>query len=1009
MLKLPDYFAASGQFYFIMIDPEGYLATANPLFTRHFMASEELTGRTHISSLLIPSDTVQFLSRLKSCLEQPQQLYTIQLILRRVDGKPVSLNWECSAYSNEKRLPVFMQAISTVSLAPGLSMASSAIKTGSEERYIAFEHSAEGLWMFEAASPISIHTPADQIMEYWSNHAVLVDCNENIARMYGFEKADDIKGIRLGEYLDFSDPDQAAGLRTFIQNGFATTTVETREQDKEGNVKYFLNRMTGVVEDEKLLRIWGTQQDITAQRMAEEKLRESEYFFRNLFVNSLDGIFITDEKGIIKFVSPSVTPILGYEDDEALGHNCFDYVHPEDIELAWRSFETERMEETKVEFISIRVRKKNGDWLWCIVRGHNLLDNPYVKGMVINFYNDTFRKKTEKALRESEARFRYQATILNNVTDVIVTTDKARVVTSWNHVIEKLTGITADEAIGRPYRIVVKTDYSPFTSEQVLEIVEKEGIWRGEASFIGVDGERKILLHTISMLYDEEGNKIGLLGVGKEITERKNAQARLQASELFYRNMITYSLDGIVLTDQSGSIRYCSPSITKISGYETAQLLGRKIFEFVHPADIQQALGAFDKEMRKESQVSYMSLRLLHASGEWVWCTVRGHNLMDNPVFNAMVIYFTNDSKRKAIEDKLRESEQRFRSLVQNVQMGVTMRDTSGKLIMANRAAEEMLGVGTDELSCSLEYTATWDTIQEDGTPLMVDEHPVPVSIRTGLPVRGVVMGVFRKKFNNRVWILVNTEPILNEEGKVIYVICSFMDITEQKQMAQLLIDQEIQKQKQITQATIDAQEKERTEIGKELHDNINQHLNTTRLYLEVAREKASGEVLKMINLAHKNMAGIINEIRQLSQSLVPPTLGDLGLAESIQDLCDGLRRSHKYKITFSRSHFDEESIPENLKLSLFRILQEKISNIIRHSGASQISIKLQTDAESIFLTIVDNGKGFDTQTVREGLGLNNIRTRVALFNGKMEIKTAPGEGFTLNVTIPYNREPEAG
>ncbi len=163
-----------------------------------------------------------------------------------------------------------------------------------------------------------------------------------------------------------------------------------------------------------------------------------------------------------------------------------------------------------------------------------------------------------------------------------------------------------------------------------------------------------------------------------------------------------------------------------------------------------------------------------------------------------------------------------------------------------------------------------------------------------------------------------------------------------------------------------------------------------------------------MINLAHKNMAGIINEIRQLSQSLVPPTLGDLGLAESIQDLCDGLRRSHKFKIKFSRSHFEEEIIPDNLKLSLFRILQEMISNIIRHSGASQISIKLQNDAESIFMTITDNGKGFDPQSAREGLGLSNIRTRVALFNGKMDLKTAPGEGCILHVAIPYHRESEA-
>lgn len=1007
MFKLPDYFVASGQFYYLMIDSEGYVALANPLFTRHFMADEVMASRIHISSLLIPSDTVQFLSVLKNSLEQPLQLFPIQLIMRRVDGKPVALNWECSAHSNELGLPLSMQAISTASPIPGMTTLLTEKQGGSQERYLAFEHSAEGLWMFDSNEPVSIHQSPEFILNYWRDHSTLLECNDNMARMYGYENAEELKGIKLGKLLDLSEPSSLEGLRTFIQNGFTTTSVETKEYDRYGNVKYFLNRMTGVVEQEQLQRVWGTQQDITAQRLAEEKLRESEFFFRNLFVNSLDGIFITDAHGFITFISPSVTPILGYENDETMGHNCFDYVHPEDIELARSAFETERKDETFVEFISIRVRQKSGNWLWCIVRGHNLLDNPYVKGMVINFYNDSFRKKTENALKESEARFRYQATILNNVTDVIVTTDKARVVTSWNHVIEKLTGITATEAVGKAYRIVVKTDYSPYSSEQVLEIVEREGIWKGEASFTGIDGERKILLHTISMLFDEKGNKIGLLGVGKDITERKKAQARLQESELFYRNMITHSLDGIVLTDIAGDIRYCSPSIKQISGYDTAYLLGRKIFEFVHPSDSKVALEAFNTEIRKESQLSYLSLRLRHSNGDWVWCTVRGHNLISNPVFNAMVIYFTNDSKRKAIEDKLSESEHRFRSLVQNVKMGVTMREPSGKLIMANRAAEEMLGLSQDELNFSFVETGDWNTINEDGTALLMEDHPVPISIRTCAPVQGMVMGVYRKKYNDRVWILVNTEPVTNDEGQLVYIICSFMDITEQKRMAQLLIDQEIQRQKQITQATIDAQEKERIEIGKELHDNINQHLNTTRLYLEVAKEKAGGEVLQMINLAHKNMAGIINEIRQLSQSLVPPTLGDLGLAESIQDLCDGLRRSHKFKIKFSRSHFEEEIIPDNLKLSLFRILQEKISNIIRHSGATQISIKLQNDAESVFLTITDNGKGFDTQTAREGLGLSNIRTRVALFNGKMDLKTAPGEGCVLTVAIPYHRETE--
>lgn len=1005
MYKIPDYFVASGQFYYIMIDHEGYVFSANPLFSGHFLPHDKEKERMHISSLLIPSDAVQFLALIKRCMEQPRQPVSMQLIMKRVDGMPVALSWECSACMNDTGLPLVLQAISAASPDSGMSSSVSVKQSGSDERYMAFEQSAEGLWMFVSEEPVSIHESPEYILEFWKQHSALVECNDNMARMYGFEKAEELKGTRLDQLMDFSDPGRLANLRKFIQNGFVTTTVETREFDKDGNIKYFLNRMTGVVENELIQRVWGTQQDITAQRMAEEKLRESEFFFRNLFVNSLDGIFITDEKGDITFVSPSVTPILGYDNEEAMGQNCFAYVHPDDQEQARMAFETERRDETIIEFVSIRVRQKSGDWLWCIVRGHNLLDNPYVKGMVINFYNDTFRKETEKALQESEARFRYQATILNNVTDVIVTTDSGRVVTSWNHVLEKLTGITAGEAIGRPYRLVLQTDYSPFSSEQVLEIVEREGIWKGEASFTGRDGERKILLHTISMLYDEKGNKIGLLGVGKDISERKKAQARLQESEIFYRSLITHSLDGIVLTDQAGNIRYCSPSIKKISGYETADLLGRKVFEFVHPEDINNAIDAFDTEIRKESRVSYMSIRLRHSSGDWVWCTVRGHNLMDNPVFRSVVIYFTNDSKRKAIEDKLRESEGRFRNLIHNLHLGVILQDETGKMIVANQAALELLGLTEDQLIGTTSIDPRWNVIHEDGTDFPGNTHPVAVVIQTGKPVRDMVMGVFRPGTNDRVWLLVNAEPVFNNEKALINVICSYADITEQRKLSQKLIEQGVQKQKQVTQATIDAQEKERTDIGKELHDNINQHLNTTRLYLEVAKEKASGEVLQMINLAHKNMAGIISEIRQLSQSLIPPTLGDLGLAESIQDLCDGLRRSHKFRIKFSRSHFEEDEIPDNLRLSLFRIIQEKVSNIIRHSGASQISIKLQTDAEFIFLTITDNGKGFEPQNVKQGLGLNNIRTRIALFNGKMELKTAPGEGCIMYVTIPFHRE----
>ncbi len=731
-----------------------------------------------------------------------------------------------------------------------------------------------------------------------------------------------------------------------------------------------------------------------------------ELFYRNLITDSLDGLLLTDEKGDISFVSPSVTNILGYQVSELLGRNMFNYVHPEDLQQGIAAFEAEVKMAAAVKFINIRLLKKNNDWLWCIVRGHNMLHNPHIGKIGIYFYDDSIRKQTEEALIEGEKRFRTQATILNNVTDVIVTTDLNRVITSWNKVTEKLTGIAEEEVVGKPFRDVVYSDFSPYTHDQVADIVFSEGVWRGEMFFISSTGEKRNLLHTISLLQDNHGNNIGLLGVGKDITARKKAEAKLQESELFYRNLIAHSLDGIIMANGKEEITYCAPSVKKLAGYEPDQLLGQNLFGFVHPDDVESARTAFKLEISKESVLKYLLIRLKHSSGNWIWCSVRGHNLLSNPAFNAVVIYFTDDTGRKEIEDKLRKSEQHFRSLIYNLKQGVILQDAGGRMIVCNQAVLDMMDLTEEQLLGTTPSDPRRNIIHEDGRNFPASEHPVPLAIKTRQPVRDVIMGVYRPRKGDRVWLLANAEPVLDAENTLLNVICSFTDITEQRRLSQELIEQEVQKQKQLTQATIDGQEKERQEIGKELHDNINQHLNTTRLYLEVAREKATGEVLEMITLSHRNLTAIVNEIRHLSQSLVPPTLGDLGLVESVHELCDSIKRAYPFNIDFLYRHFDEEGLPDNLKLMLFRITQEQVNNIVRHAHAKTIQIKLQSDAEYVILTLADDGVGFNPDSYKKGLGFNNISSRAALFNGKVEIDAALGYGCALSVIIPLVTNP---
>jgi PAS domain S-box-containing protein len=998
---LSRHFHHSGQFFYILTDLQGNCYYINPLFNKQEIANAHTEG-TPFTSFLATGDKELYQSTIDQCLAQPGMAYSADLHHPRHDGSWLLVRWEFMVLLNENNEGDTMQCIGTALKEIQQSPTSD---ISDNERYKAYELSAQGIWRLDLETDAPIDWPLSKLVEHCRKHAYLTDCNDTMARMYGLQSREEMIGMRLESLMNMDDPNQLEYFQNFIRNGYKIANAETQEHDVNGRKLYFLNNMTGIIEDGLLKRVWGTQQDITEKKKAEEQLMRSELFYRNLIGDSLDGILLTDANGLITFASSSVEKILGYRPEDLVQTNAFDYVHPDDHAVALSSFQDEVKMEPIIKFIDVRLRTKYGEWIYCNVRGHNMLYNPYVGRMVIYFQDDTIRKKTEHALKESENRHRFQTDLLSNVTDVITTCTPDLILTSWNKVAEELSGIPAEEAIGRNYRDVLPLDYSPSTREQVADEVFTKRVWKGEISFINRKGEKKYLLHTISTFLDEQGNVSGLLGVGKDITEKKMAEEKLVRSESFYRNLITHSLDGMVLTDEKGNITFSSPSVLSLLGYNADSMIGRNVFEFIHADDLLLARKSFEIELRKGPRIEYLVFRVRRADGRWIWCHVRGYNLIDTEDIEAMVIHFADDSHRKKAEDKLRESEELIRHLLNNMKTGVIMQDVMSEMLICNRAAYELMGVTEDQLLGNVPFDPRWNVIHEDGTDFPTNQQPPAIAIKTKEAVRDVIMGVYRPAFNDRVWLLVNAEPIMDEQKEILHVICSFTDITEQKKLSTALVGQEIQKQRLLTQATIDAQEKERREIGKELHDNISQHLTTTRLYLEVAQGKAVAEdVRDMISHAYKELNDIINEIRKLSQSLVPPTLGDIGLVESIQDLCDSLQRTHTIDVDFNHKSFTEQILAENMKLMLFRIIQEQVNNIIRHSGADTISIFLQSDAEQVGLTINDNGKGFDILAEnKRGLGLANMNNRVSLFNGKLEIWSAQGKGCTLMVTVPLS------
>jgi len=199
------------------------------------------------------------------------------------------------------------------------------------------------------------------------------------------------------------------------------------------------------------------------------------------------------------------------------------------------------------------------------------------------------------------------------------------------------------------------------------------------------------------------------------------------------------------------------------------------------------------------------------------------------------------------------------------------------------------------------------------------------------------------------------------------------------------------------------AQERERTMLGEELHDNINQILTGVTLFMGVAinnREKREELLLK----CRDNLAQATLEIRKLSRSLILPGLKGQHLVESMRELVHDTRIASSLDIRFHHVGVDETIITDDQKIAIYRIAQEQLNNILKHAEASSVEIMLEVDDEEILLNITDDGKGFDSDGERHGVGIRNMTSRAELYNGTVEIETAPGIGCSLKVVMKIKR-----
>lgn len=249
--------------------------------------------------------------------------------------------------------------------------------------------------------------------------------------------------------------------------------------------------------------------------------------------------------------------------------------------------------------------------------------------------------------------------------------------------------------------------------------------------------------------------------------------------------------------------------------------------------------------------------------------------------------------------------------------------------------------------------------------------------------------------------------PFLSEERSLINMLAEMLGNyftrnrvrAEKKLLEQEIMHQKVQEQKKTTRAVLNAQESERNKIGQELHDNVNQILVGAKLYLGLINNEnpASPDFAKQSLSLIDNA---IDEIRSLSRKEVTPPK-KIGLKAIIQSLVDSTNERNQVKIDFCYATGNLH-MRADLKLNIYRIIQEAISNILKHAEAKRVTLIVEAIPQGLRIIIEDDGKGFDPcDTGYKGIGITNMTNRVESYNGNLSIKSNPGKGCKIEITIP--------
>lgn len=581
----------------------------------------------------------------------------------------------------------------------------------------------------------------------------------------------------IGEkFTKFIHPDDAE----FVTNKIASLnqknrsiTYEHRVIDDNGNIRWQQwNDHMIIDENDNFIEYQSVGRDITERKIMEEKLKQREEYVNALMKNASDIISIHDENGIINFLSPNVENLLGYTPQELLGENLFKFMHPDDVQLTIQAMDKILDNPHTPHINQTQILDSNGDYHHIESIGTNFLDNPIIRGIVVNSRDVTYRKKAEQKIRESEERFRYISELVSDYMYVLSMKPNGWLIREWvSDAINRITGYTFEELdkLNGWQNLAHPDDREEVVRHRKAFKSGKTDI--SEYRIVTKDGSIRWLRDYTRPIWDEEENRVvKIVGAAQDITKRKLAEKALRQSEKKYKDLVETIDEWIWEVDRNGKSIYNSPKVKCITGYEPSELHGKMATDLMPASEANRVYDFYQESISKEKPFKSYECVIHHKNGEEIIIESSG-----TPFFNGdgTLKGFRGINRditdRKKAEEALKKSEREKSIILNSTAEMVAYYDKDLTIQWANKAAADSVGKQKEDLVGDQCYEI-WHNREEpcEGCPILK-------ALETKQAVEGEMATL-----NGQFWYL-RGYPVFDENNEVVGLVEFGQNITEKK------------------------------------------------------------------------------------------------------------------------------------------------------------------------------------------------------------------------------------